>query len=166
MNQNLSVASDTTNIPNIENLFDTFEKYSIYSNYFSEPFKANSCTDVNYPHSQNCYRIDKNGIKLLNKKIDLTEIIECFYFIYVDYGLKEFDDKYWFAIGKIKNQNNIFFSYESNCSGTGFGLGETSTLYFSNDKSLLITYGLTNKQRNLIANNKKKFTIIENKNIN
>ena len=60
----------------------------------------------------------------------------------------EYDDKYWFFIGKL--ENNLYFSYEIGCSGTGFGLGETSLIHFSKTKELLLLYGLTDKHRNLV----------------
>jgi hypothetical protein len=47
--------------------------------------------------------------------------------------------------------------YESDCCGTGFGLGSKSTLYLSKNPELLTAYGLTNKHRDLITKNIKEF---------
>lgn len=50
--------------------------------------------------------------------------------------------------------------YESGCSGTGFGLGSTSSLFMSKSHELLYNHSLTDKHRNLITKNIKNVLII------
>jgi hypothetical protein len=137
------------------NLFNTSYLYEVYKTVLDEPLDADLRTTYKnaneYPHYQKGYLITNDKIQLLNQTIIIKHLIHCLYFVYTDFGKKEFDDKYWFFIGRLKN--NLYFSYEMGCSGTGFGLGETSIMYFSKTKELLLLYGLTNKHRNLINSN-------------
>lgn len=81
------------------------------------------------------------------------------FFIYVDFGEDKWDDKYWFCIGKTKN--DLYFSYESKCSGTGFGLGSTTKNYYTKDKNTLLKYGIENIHRTFIENHKRIFINME-----
>lgn len=47
----------------------------------------------------------------------------------------------------------MYFVYESDCCGTGFGISSTTNLHFSKSQELLYNYGLTNKQRKSIDDN-------------
>ncbi len=121
---------------------------------FDEPFNVDYNLSHSNSHFINAYFIYNNKLSV-SKKIKIKDNIDCFYFVYVDYGMKRWDDKYWFCIGKTKD--NLFFSYESTCCGTGFGLGSCTKIHYSKDKELLITYGIENKHRTLINENKKLF---------
>lgn len=133
-------------------IFDSAHFYEEYKNILDEPLDADlksvKMDDKTYVHFQNCYLITKNKIIPSDRNMSIKHLIECIYFVYTDFGEKEFDDKYWFFIGRLTN--DLYFSYEVGCSGTGFGLGETSKMYFSKSEKLLLTYGLTDKQRNFI----------------
>lgn len=133
------------------NVFNNSYLYEEYKNVLDEPLDADLKTtqqnENEYPHYQKCYLIT-NKIKPLNQNVMVKHLIECLYFVYTDFGEKEYDNKYWFFIGRLKN--NLYFSYEMGCSGTGFGLGETSVIHFSKTKEFLLLYGLTDKHRNLI----------------
>ena len=133
-----------------------YNEYSLYDEYkyiLQDPLDADikSAQPDNYCHYTKCIIITKDNIKNVEKLVLIKDLIECLYFIYVDYGKREYDNKYWFFIGKLNN--NTYFSYESGCCGTGFGLGEKSTLFLSKSQELLYNYGLTDKQRDLINNN-------------
>lgn len=130
-------------------MFNKSYLYEEYKSFLDEPLDMDA-EAIDDTHFQECHLITNNKIQLLNRRIILKPLIECLYFVYVDYGRIKYDDKYWFFIGKLKN--GLYFSYEVGCSGTGFGLGETSKIYFSNTKELLLLYGLTDKQRNIIDN--------------
>lgn len=138
----------------MNNLFNEFSDFENFKNNLSEPLEADEIKDLNL-HFQKCYFIKDNNIKHINKRFIIKNIIEHLYFLYIDLGEKEFDERYWFFIGKIKNKN-LYFTYETGCCGTGFGLGEISTIYLSENKDLLCNYGLTNKQRYLINKNISK----------
>ncbi len=145
-------------------LFEKHCSYEQYKHVLLEPLEADimALNPDKYYHKQKCFsfihsEVD-NNIKYINKVIIIKDIIECLFFIYTDFGEKKWDDKYWFFIGKLNN--GIYFIYESDCCGTGFGLGSTSTLYLSKSKNLLYVYGLTNKHRELLNNNIHKRFII------
>lgn len=138
-------------------LFQNNFPYKDYENILFEPFNADE-TLINPDtscHEQKAYAIQPNKIKPIEKRIIIKDLIETLYFIYVDTKLNYYDDKYWFLIGKLKN--GIYFSYESGCCQTGFGLGSKSSLYLAREQSDLITYGITNKQRELINQHKNIF---------
>ena len=133
-------------------LFKEYCFYEEYKNILFGPLEAD-CKSVNggYCHYQKCYFINFNTIKHVNKCMLIKDKIECLYFVYIDFGEKQWDDKYWFFVGKLTN--DLYFAYESDCCGTGFGLGSSSSLYLSKTPELLYTYGLTNKHRDLINSN-------------
>ena len=143
-------------------VFNNSYLYEEYKIVLDEPldadFETKQKTENEYPHYQKCYLITNDKIKQLNQNVIIKNLINCIYFVYTNFG-KEYDDKYWFFIGKLnyykEENNNLYFSYEVGHSGTGFGLGETSIIHFSKTKELLLSYGLTNKQRNLIISNIK-----------
>jgi len=141
------------------NIFNNSFLYEEYKNVLDEPLDADLKTKQNneneYPHYQKCYLITNDKINILNQNVMVKPLINCLYFVYTDFGEKEFSDKYYFFIGRLKN--NLYFSYEIECSGTGFGLGETSVIYFSKTKELLLLYGLTDKHRNLVNSNLSHF---------
>lgn len=144
---NLSMDNDLMEI------FDSSHFYEEYKNILDEPLDADlkSVQKKDYVHFQKCYLITNSKIIPSNRNMSIKHLIECVYFVYTDFGEGEFDDKYWFFIGKLSN--DLYFSYEVGCSGTGFGLGETCTMHFSKTEELLLTYGLTDKQRNFIKQN-------------
>jgi hypothetical protein len=146
----------------MDNLFKNYSSFDEYKYILIEPLNADLLTqDKSVCHTQKVYMITNKKINYLdNKVILIKDNIICLFFIYTDFGQKMWDDKYWFFIGKLNN--DIYFSYESGCSGTGFGLGSTSTIYFSKTPELLCSYGLTNKQRDLIINNIDKRFICSN----
>jgi hypothetical protein len=138
-------------------LFQNNFTYKDYENILFEPLNADEILinpNINC-HEQKAYVILPNKIKPVEKRIIIKNLIESLYFIYVDTKLNYNDDKYWFLIGKLKN--GIYFSYESGCCQTGFGLGSKSSLYLSREQDHLIKYGLTNKQRELINQYKNVF---------
>ena len=141
------------------NVFNNSYLYDEYKTVLDEPLDADLKTkqlnENEYPHYQKCYLITNDKIKPLNKNVMVKHLIKCLYFVYTDFSEKEYDDKYWFFIGRL--ENNLYFSYEIECSGTGFGLGETSVMYFSKTKELLLLYGLTDKHRNLVNLNLSHF---------
>ena len=147
---------------NLINVFNNSYPYEEYKHVLDEPLDADLKTKLNtedeypdyqnhYPHYQNSYMITNDKIIPSHQNIMIKHKINCLYFVYTDFGEKEFDNKYWFFIGELNN--NLYFSYEVGISGTGFGLGETSVIHFSKTKELLLSHGLTNKQRNLIKLN-------------
>lgn len=133
-------------------IFDSAHFYEEYKSILDEPLDADlksvTIDEDHYTHYQNCYLITKNKIIPSNRNMSIKHLIEYIYFVYTDFGEREFDDKYWFFIGKLKD--DLYVSYETGRSGSGFGLGETSTMHFSKSEELLLTYGLTDKQRNLV----------------
>lgn len=138
----------------MDNLFQTHKPYEKYNYILSYPLESErkALLEPNrYYHTQNCYAICNDKIKHIDKGVIIKNKIECLFFLYVDFGEKTWDDKYWFFIGKLKEE--VYFMYESDCCGTGFGLGSKSTLYFAKKPELLTTYGLTDKHRDLITKN-------------
>lgn len=109
----------------------------------------------NFCHYQDYYFLYANRIERVNRIKIIKFNIECLYFIHNDFGLEKWDDMYWFFVGRLSN--NLYFSYESGCCGTGFGLGSKSKIYISQEPRLLYEYGLTDKQRELILNKKIQF---------
>lgn len=146
----------------MDNLFEEYTSYEEYKNVLLEPLNADEkkTVDEHYCHFQKVYFITDDKIKHIDKIVLIKDIIKCLYFIYIDFGYKEWDDKYWFFVGKLNNE--IYFTYESDCNGTGFGLGCESTLYFSKTPEYLIKYGFTNKHRELIINNIQRRFICPN----
>jgi hypothetical protein len=144
----------------MNSLFQNIFFYVDYENILAEPLNADeTLIDPNINcHEQKAYAIQTDKIKSIDKRIIIKNSIECLYFIYVDTKLNYYDDKYWFFIGKLKN--GIYFSYESGCCQTGFGLGSKSSLYLAKEQDHLITYGLTNKQRELINQHKNIFILV------
>lgn len=142
--------------------------YNDYIHLFNEPMDIDYKSRKNYKwYKEYLHCIDAtfifNNKMLISKRKLIKDKIDSFYFIYVDKGLNQYDDKYWFCIGKIKDKNNdIYFSYESMCNGTGFGLGEITTIYYSKDKDMLLKYGITDKHRNFIEKYKKIYLLNEN----
>ena len=153
---------DIINIYIFNNLITDTNKYLAI---FSDPFNAdNNTIDKNLQRTQchylRAFFIYNNRISPSNKLI-IKDNIDCFYFVYVDYGMDRWDDKYWFCIGKTKDE--CFFSYESKCCGTGFGLGSQTKIYYSRNQNILLTYGIEDKHRTFIQEHKKMFLCIENK---
>ena len=143
-------------------VFNNSYLYEKYKNVLDEPLNADletkSKTLDEYVHYQRCCYITNNKIRQLNKNVMIKNFINCLYFVYTDFGESEFDNKYWFFIGKLsgyKEENIVYFSYEVGRAGTGFGFGETSIIHLADTKELLLSYGLTDKQRNLIISNIK-----------
>lgn len=144
----------------MDNLFEEYASYEEYKNVLLEPLNADEKINKDeYCHYQKAYFITDDKIIPIKKVVLIKDIIECLYFLYTDFGYSEWDDKYWFFVGKL---NKIYFMYESGCNGTGFGLGSESTLYLSKTPEYLIKYGFTNKHRNLIVNNIHKRFICSN----
>ena len=159
-----TIKTDTNNY--LMELFDNTYFYENYKDVLDEPLDADyqsvKQTENDYPHYQECNLIEKNGIKQVKREHNaiIKPLINCLYFVYTDFGKEKVDDKYWFFIGKLKSLKDnaeFYFTYEVGCSGTGFGLGETSILNCSKSKELLMMYGLTDRQRNII------FTHLPNK---
>jgi len=138
----------------MDQLFENCISYEDNKKYVVDPLQADCMDQNSFCHYQKCYRIDTDKIKVITKRVIIKDLIDCLYFLYVDALLDNFDDKYWFFVGKLKN--DFYFAYESGCCGTGFGLGSESTLYVSFNKKLLIKYGLTDKQRDLIFKEQNK----------
>ena len=142
----------------MDNLFDNKYSYEKYRDLLSEPLEADGNTKYinEQRHFQKCVVITTDNIKLVEKRVIIKNSIDCLFFLYMDPSLRSYDARYWFFIGQIKNNKNkiAYFSYEAGCCGTGFGFCETSSLHLSNDPNLLVTYGLTDKQRDLIAQSK------------
>lgn len=137
----------------MDNLFNDYDSYDKYKNVLSEPFNADDTMiiDQNYSHTQKIYLIDDNKITPIDKLISIKNIIDCLFFLYTDFGEFDWDDRYWFFVGKL--YNGFYFMYETKCNGTGFGLGTEATIYFSKIPQYLIKYGFTDKHRELIVNN-------------
>lgn len=130
-------------------LFENYEPYHKYKHILDEPLEADisKYSDVSL-HRQHSYYITNYSINHVDKLIKLKDQIECLFFMYVENNKEDWTDKYWFFVGKLTN--GIYFTYQSNCSGTGFGLGEDSHIYLSKNTDLLCRFGFTNKQRDLI----------------
>jgi hypothetical protein len=126
-----------------------------YQELFADPFDAD--WDTNHRPTQchflRAHFIFNNQISP-SSQVEIKHNIDCFYFVYVDFGNERWDDKYWFCIGKTKDKR--FFSYESTCSGTGFGLGSSTTIYYAKDENVLLTYGIEDKHRAFIEQHPKK----------
>lgn len=146
----------------IETLFQKSEPFETHKNILFEPLNAdrqlkNDKTNT-YCHYQQIYAIKDNKIDYHNnpdKIFVLDNMIECLYFIFTDFGTNNrWDDKYWFFVGKLTN--GLYFSYETKCGGTGFGVGCCSTIYFAKNEKNLEKYGFTNSQRDLIQLNIEK----------
>jgi hypothetical protein len=139
----------------MDELYKESCEYEKYKELLEEPLDADiiAMTDKSnrFCHYFECEIITKDEIKKINKNILLKNKIESLYFVYADYGDYEFHGKYWITVGKIIK--NLYFVYESGCSGTGFGLGSYSKLIISKSPELLYNYGLTDKQRDLINKN-------------
>lgn len=137
----------------MDKLFEIHEPYDKYDYILAYPLDSEEMAlypDKHY-HTQNCYAICDDKIKCIEKVVIIKNMIECLFFVHVDFGEEMWDDKHWFFIGQLKN--GLYFMFESDCCGTGFGLGSKSTLCLSKKPELLTTYGLTNKHRDLITNN-------------
>jgi hypothetical protein len=148
-------------------LFLEWEDYSKYKHLLKAPLEADKQLKVSkkFCHSQKLYGIINDKIKYFGdeKIISILDKITDIYFLYIDFGLTEWDSKYWFFVGKLTDE--LYFTYEVECSGTGFGIGEESTIYISRKKELLSKYGFTNQHRNLIDENiEKRFIYPENTN--
>lgn len=144
----------------MDKLFSSYTSYENYKNILEEPLNADerSIVDKDFCHEQYGYVIKNNKLEIMKKNLPIKNNIEYLYFSYVDFGEREWDDKYWFFVGKIRTKKNIYISYESGCCGTGFGLGSKSTICLADSKENLYDYGLTNKQRELINSKlKEKF---------
>jgi hypothetical protein len=136
----------------MENLFKEYRAYEQCKHMLQEPLDADkNSTRNDYCHEQTCCAITDNKILYIDKLTLINDIINKLYFIYTDFGKTKWDDKYWLFIGKLKN--GLYFSYESDCCGTGFGLASKSSLYLSKKKDLLYQFGLTNVQREFICSN-------------
>lgn len=137
----------------MDNLFEEYAHYEEYKNILLQPFTADETLNINkyYAHTQNAYFITDTNINHINKVILIKDRIKYLFFLYADFGEIEWDDKYWFFVGKLNN--GLYFMYETKCSGTGFGLGTQSGLYLSKKPEHLIKYSFTNKHRDLINNN-------------
>jgi len=135
-------------------LFDESRPYKEFRSALEEPLNADTQQgDDHFAHEQKCFIIRNDAIKpVTGRTILIRDVIECLYFVYVDLGRQQWDDKYWFFVGKLVNTkgHDIFFAYEAGCNGTGFGLGEQSCLHLSDSLQRLCQYGLTDKQRELI----------------
>ena len=142
----------------MDKLFDNCISFEKCKNIILEPLEADYYIlhPEKFCHELKCFIINNNEIKCSNKNQPLIKNhIEYLNFIYTDFGNKEFDDKYWFFIGK--STNGIYFSYESGCCGTGFGLGSKTKIYLSKSQELLSQYALSDKQRSIIDKNIDKF---------
>lgn len=140
----------------MDKLFSKTFSYEQYKELLQKPLEADLKfkNNINYAHYQKCIVIhNQHGPIVSDKCVSIIDKIESLYFVYTDFGCQQWDDKYYFFIGKLIN--NIYFSYEVGCSGTGFGLGEESIIHLSQSKELLYNYGLTNKNRELIDKNIK-----------
>ncbi len=138
----------------MDNLFEEYACYEEYKYILLEPFNADEelkRRGKTYCHYQNAYFINDNKINHINKVILIKDRIKYLFFLYTDFGETEWDGRYWFFVGKLKNE--IYFMYETKCCGTGFGLGSETILYLSKNPNYLIKYGFTNKHRELINNN-------------
>lgn len=145
----------------MENLFQTSQPYENFKRVLSEPLIADyaKSTDSNkYCHDQTCFSITNKKIRHVKQTVVIKDEIESLYFVHVDAGRMKWDDRYWFFVGKLKH--GTYFTYESGCCGTGFGLGSESKLYLSKNPELLYDYALSNEQRNLI-NTTDRFTCPE-----
>jgi len=129
---------------------------NLWRDIMKKPFEADlkimvPNVDPHFAHDQYIYVCKDSLPKLINKHMKMENNIDCVYFIYNNKSDYEYDEKYWFLIGKIKtNISNHWFSYESGCPGTGFGLGTETTIFLVQQFDILIKYCLTDKQRNLI----------------
>lgn len=138
----------------MDSLFKEYHYYEEYKNILLEPLNADETLNIDkkyYCHTQNAYFITDNTINHINKVILIKDRIKYLFFLYTDFGETEWDDKYWFFVGKLNN--GIYFMYETECNGTGFGLGTQSKLYLSKKPEYLIKYSFTNKHRDLINYN-------------
>jgi hypothetical protein len=147
----------------MDKLFLEWEDYSKYKHVLKAPLEADKAISTKYCHSQKGYGIYEDKIKYLggDKIISILDKITDIYFLYIDIGLSRWDSKYWFFVGKLKD--DFYFIYEVGCCGTGFGLGEESIIHVSKKQEWLSKYGFTNKHRTLIAENiEKRFIYPEN----
>lgn len=129
-------------------IFTTAYSYDTqYKNLLYEPLNA-----VNEEcHTQICTRILCSKLQHI-KPANIYDKIKYLHYLHMT-GAKEFDEKTWFIIGQLEDAyNNLYFAYDVHCSGTGFGLGETSKMFFAKTPELLVKYGLTFTQRELIWN--------------
>jgi hypothetical protein len=143
-----------TNILNLVKKLSTPIEESEWKEKLSEPLKADYryFTEVHSGHEQDLFFIMHNNLpKQVSQKQRVLDKIADILFLYADNNLDGFDDSYWFFIGKLNGiKNQYYFSYETKCSGSGFGLGEKSQIYISQSLDSLVLYALTEKQRNLI----------------
>ena len=137
----------------MEQLFAISTDFQNYQHYFALPFMADINTKAiqEGAHFVNSFDINYNQISKTKTIAVATDTIDKLHFMYVNFGERQFDAKYWFCVGQLTN--GIYFSYESGCSGTGFHLGETSTIFSAKTQELLHNFGLSDKQRTLIRNN-------------
>ena len=137
----------------METIFD--EKIKIeYHKHFDDPFNTDKTKNKTVCHFVTAYFLFNNRISP-SKQLIIKDNIDCLYYIYVDHGNSRWDDKYWFCIGKTKDAR--FFSYESTCGGTGFGLGSQTKIYYAMDQEILLTYGIEDKHRTFMKEHTKMF---------
>lgn len=143
----------------MELLFQEHCPYELYSNILYDPLDADYKAKIEntedkpytFLHENKLCFISDDGIKHSNKPCILRDKIKNLYFVYVDCGEQMFDDKYYFFIGELNDK--WYFSYETECSGTGFGICSTSRIHFSRSFEQLYNLGLTDAQRQLINDN-------------
>lgn len=99
-------------------------------------------------HTQRCTRISCSKLQHI-KSVNIYDKIKYLHFLHK--SINDIGENRWFIIGQLDDAyNNLYFAYDVYCSGTGFGLGETSKLWFATQPDLLVKYGLTYEQRELI----------------
>jgi hypothetical protein len=83
----------------MDNLFQTHEPCEKYDYILSHPLESDllALNSDNFCHTQNCYAICHDKIKHINKVI-IKNMIECLFFLYVDFGEQTWDHKYWFLL--------------------------------------------------------------------
>lgn len=139
----------------MEDVFTTAYSYNTaYKDLLYEPLNA-----VNEEcHTQICTRISYSTLHHI-KSVNIYDKIKCLHFLHQ--SINDIGENRWFIIGQLEDvYNNLYFAYDVYCSGTGFGLGETSKLFFAKDPELLVKYGLTFAQRELVWNHESTNNLI------
>lgn len=130
-------------------LWQASAPYSAFRSLLHVPLSAVVRYENDQSHIQICTVISKkHGIKEARKPIVIHTTFQHMFFLYTDFGHGHYDEKYWFVVGQLAS--GMYITFETCCSGTGFGFCETSKVSLSDNTSLLYTYGMTDVQREWI----------------
>ena len=122
------------------------------SEFLKECFEAEKMLlekPTEFCHYHETYVCTKNSLpKLCTSSLPSYKIINTITFSYTNNKLDEFEDSYWFCLGTTKDGK--YFMYESDCCGSGFGLGSKSKMYIAIKMEYILLYALTDRHRHII----------------